>query len=425
MLNLPKIAWKHAVLNNTSDDARVQISDMLAEWRHPLDTRRKDDNRVRAQKWFSGEKWASFCADEAGSPGGPPAIAALMLIVAEDMQLNGDQVAKDAPSEKAKPAARGGRGDRGGRGANRGGRGRGGRGGRNRAAFAMRQTAAAAETAIADDAAAGDGEGEADEAAPQAPAATEHKPSASELAADPQCVEMIRVLFGSRAQTIINALLAFDAYFKWYYSYKRSVPFFCSHEQRLERAFENSCMAIDMHEIYERIAIRNHKSFLLHGCIYKVSRDILQVGCVWAVNVSPLELQNAETKRVAESGGSRRLTLLTEGIMRQPMRGVHEGPAARLVKTKGYNTTMAISTLNNMLVGQLLRRGDGVISLPASRRHNRLFAAGGAGRTKVMSSGVKIEKLDASYDPLDDTCIKAFVRLLAARAHSEAGNPTA
>ena len=124
-------------------------------------------------------------------------------------------------------------------------------------------------------------------------------------------------------------------------------------------------MAIDMHEIYERIAIRTqHKSFLLHGCIYKVSRDILQVGCVWAVNVFPLELQNAETKRVAESGGSRRLTLSTEGMMRKPMRGVHDGPAARLVKTKGYNTTMAISTLKNMLVGQLLRRGDGVISLP-------------------------------------------------------------
>ena len=50
MLNLPKIAWKHAVLNNASDDARDQISDMLAEWRHPLDTRRKDDKRVRAQK---------------------------------------------------------------------------------------------------------------------------------------------------------------------------------------------------------------------------------------------------------------------------------------------------------------------------------------------------------------------------------------
>ena len=137
------------MLNNASDDARVQISDMLAEWRHPLDTRRKDDNRVRAHKRFSGEKWASFCADEAGSPGGPPAIAALMLIVAEDMQLNGNEVAKDAPSEKAKPAARGGRGGRGGRAANRGGRAAG-RGGWNRAAFAVRQAAAAAETAIAE-----------------------------------------------------------------------------------------------------------------------------------------------------------------------------------------------------------------------------------------------------------------------------------
>ena len=94
-----------------------------------------------------------------------------------------------------------------------------------------------------------------------------------------------------------------------------------------------------MHEIYERLGIRNHKSFLLHGCIYKVSRDILQVGCVCAVNVSPLELQNTETKRVAVSGGSRRLTLSTEGMMRKPMRGVHEGPA-RLVKTKGHTTRL-------------------------------------------------------------------------------------
>ena len=40
-------------------------------------------------------------------------------------------------------------------------------------------------------------------------------------AADPADIEIIHELFGSRAQTIINALLAFDAYFKWYYSYKR------------------------------------------------------------------------------------------------------------------------------------------------------------------------------------------------------------
>ena len=36
------------------------VSQTLKEWRHPLDPRRKDDNRQRAQKWFTGEKWHSF-----------------------------------------------------------------------------------------------------------------------------------------------------------------------------------------------------------------------------------------------------------------------------------------------------------------------------------------------------------------------------
>ena len=43
-------------LNNASDDARTKISDHLTSIGHPLDTRRKDDNRSRAQKWFSGER---------------------------------------------------------------------------------------------------------------------------------------------------------------------------------------------------------------------------------------------------------------------------------------------------------------------------------------------------------------------------------
>eukprot|EP00966_Prymnesium_polylepis_P307530 7107290-Prymnesium_polylepis.1 len=76
-LNLPKIAWKHAILNNASDDAREAVSEQLSERKHPLDTNRKDNNRVRAQKWFTGERWMSFCAGERGSPGGPIAIATL------------------------------------------------------------------------------------------------------------------------------------------------------------------------------------------------------------------------------------------------------------------------------------------------------------------------------------------------------------
>lgn len=41
--------------------------------------------------------------------------------------------------------------------------------------------------------------------------AIEHQPSSVELQACPADLAMIRTLFGSRAQTIINALLAWDA----------------------------------------------------------------------------------------------------------------------------------------------------------------------------------------------------------------------
>ena len=57
----------------------------------------------------------------------------------------------------------------------------------------------------------------------------------------------------------------------------------------------------------------------------------------------------------------------------------------------------------------MLRKGDGVIALPDSRRKERLVAVG---RTK-LTSRVKMEVLKSDYNPRLDTCIKAFVRLLA------------
>ena len=54
-LGIPKTSWKHGVLNHASDDAREQISEQLKVWKHPLDCRRKEDNRCRADKWFTGE----------------------------------------------------------------------------------------------------------------------------------------------------------------------------------------------------------------------------------------------------------------------------------------------------------------------------------------------------------------------------------
>ena len=108
------------------------------------------------------------------------------------------------------------------------------------------------------------------------------------------------------------------------------------------------------------------------------SRDILKLGDIWATDLSPLELQNAETKRVAESGGSKRLEFTAAGKTVVGMRGGKAGPML-LTQRKEYSTTLALSTLNNLLVTQKLRRGDGPIQYPQSRRAERLF--GEEGRT--------------------------------------------
>ena len=367
-LGLPKTPWKYGILNNASDDARQAISDQLVEWKHPLDCRRKDDGRVRAAKWFTGESWASFCAGERGSPGGPVAMAKLVLIIAEDMQRTGTLGADLGPCAAPAEATGGGRGGRGGGGGR--GDGRGGGRGRGRLAMAERM----ATTMAMEAAAVSGGDGDVLQAER---AQVRHIPTAMEAAADPEEITMIRTLYGSRAQTLINALLALDSYFAWYYPFKKSIPFLAPMEQREARALENCRTAIDMHEMFERVSIRNHGYFLPHGAIFKVSRDILTVADLWAVNLSPLELQNAETKRTASTGGSRRLATSSSGQARKPMRGSHEGPA-RLVPTRGYSTTMALSTLKNLLATQYLRRGDGIIATPESRVGRLASSAAGA-----------------------------------------------
>ena len=245
-LNMPKIPWKHSILNNASDDAREAVSDMLKQWRHPLDCRRKDDNRARAQKWFTGEKWSSFCHGIKGSPGGPAAIAALVLIIAQDMQLHGNTAAAEPPpvaAAAAPPAT---------------GRGRG------RGAFQARATAPPVVKATA------------------TRTETVHKPTSIELDANPDDLKVIRDMYGSRAQTLINSLLAFDAFFAWYYPLKEGIDADSTMAEREARALDNCRRAIDLHEIYERSSIRGHGSFMPHGTIFKVTRDILKVGDIWA-----------------------------------------------------------------------------------------------------------------------------------------------
>jgi hypothetical protein len=71
-----------------------------------------------------------------------------------------------------------------------------------------------------------------------------HVPTALEIAADPADLAIIREMYGSRAQTIINLLLAMDGYVAWYYPFKETIPFMCKPELRLERAYDNCIKAI-------------------------------------------------------------------------------------------------------------------------------------------------------------------------------------
>ena len=89
-----------------------------------------------------------------------------------------------------------------------------------------------------------------------------------------------------------------------------------------------------------------------------------------------------------------------------------------LITRKSYSTTMAISTLKKLIGKRYLQCGDGILSMPACRRRQRLFGENGTGRTSRASLGVKIEKLMESSPEEDseDSCLKAFVRAIAGHA---------
>ena len=394
-LNLPKIPWKHGVLNNASDEAREEISDWLKEVGYPLDCRRKDAGRVRAQTWFTGEAWAAFCKGLKNSPGGPIAIAKIIPIIARDLQARGVNSGSGVAGSAVAAAASGGQGVAGGRGG--GSKGGGGRG-RGRGAFAARSGAV-------------ERPGEATEPA--------HEPTALERAADPADLAIIRELFGSRAQTIINICLGFDGYFNYYYPYKESIPLDASAEVTDAHALLICQTGIDLHEINERVTIREGKSFLSHAAWGKSVRDIRAVKDVWAFCLSALELHNAKVKRVAESGGARRIVTGAEGLARKPMRG-KEGPAQLVATKNATSTTASRSILQKCLAGKALRTGYGIEDLSvsgiASRRRERVFGETGSGRSKGLSTGIKIEKLGAEYEPRNDTVLRALVRMLAETA---------
>ena len=130
-----------------------------------------------------------------------------------------------------------------------------------------------------------------EEAAVTQLAQLEHKPTYLEQMADAEDLRIIREVYGSRAQTIINILLAWDGFLAWYFPLKDSIPFMCPVPMREERALSNMQLATDMFEIFERVCIRNSKSFMPHAAVYKMTQDILTIGDIWAVDLSALELQ--------------------------------------------------------------------------------------------------------------------------------------
>ena len=403
-LGVPKTPWKHGILNNCSDDAREEIEEMMKTYKHQIDCKRKDANRVGADKWFTGEAWSSLCAGTRGSPGGPVVIAKCVKIFADDMQKRGVTIGAGTAEEEAAAVA-----------------------------AVAATTAAKKPTGKAGKAgklAALAGQVATPVATPVSPeqtifqaklASLQHEPTVMEKAANQEHLKVIREIYGSRAQTIINTLLAFDAYFAWYYplkDLKDTAPFGLSKQDSEQAAFANCCAAIDMHEIMERVSIRNHKSFLFHGAVYKVTRDILKISNPWAFGIQALELQNAETKRVAKNNGARNLEFHQSSQTRVALKHGQVGPMrlTPLDKTK-TGTTMAISTINFLLSKRRLRRGDGLLQIPESRQSDRVFGEDGRGRSSLASAGMKLELLGSVMTPpRSDTCVAAMVREIAAAA---------
>ena len=94
-----------------------------------------------------------------------------------------------------------------------------------------------------------------------------------------------------------------------------------------------------------------------------------------------------------------------------------ENAPEKIVQTKGYGTTMAMSTLAKMLGRKALEVGEAVLQglgIEPTKRAERVFGATGPGRSKLMHAGQKHSLIasQAEYDPRKDTCLEAFVRLI-------------
>jgi hypothetical protein len=224
--------------------------------------------------------------------------------------------------------------------------------------------------------------------------------------------DSLRAKYGNWAIPAIRTALAFDAYFSWYYAWRNKVPLDAPRKDKEERALQNMQLAVDMHEMYERVSLGQHGSFMPHAAIYKITQSILEVGDVEAFDTSPLEMQNAETKRKARSNGATNRTTIPEGVSQRGPRK-KEGPARRHTVAARAATT-ATTTLKKLVTSTNLQRGKpgAPAAIPAERRTEKTFGSTGTGRSKPERSGVKLQQTSQEIRPRDDSVLLALTRMI-------------
>jgi len=376
-LNLPKTPWQWGLLNHMSDDGRELVQTKLKEYGFPLD--------LRDNKFFSGGAWDGFCNGDKKSPGGPKAIAEFLLIMLDDLKTRGVEVDGDevdaAPIAAPAPAPA--------------------------QTSASGRNARIATSAMAAPAASSSVERDQDELS-----YTESFVERQFFADHAGATDSLKAKYGNWANTAIRTALAFDAYFSWYYAWRNKVPLDAPQEDKETRALENMQLAVDMHEMFERVSLSRHGSFMPHAAIYKITQSILEVGDVEAFDTSPLEMQNAETKRKARSTGATNRTTIPEGVSQRGPRKKEGPPGLHTVAARAATT--ATTTLKKLVTSTNLQRGKpgAPAAIPAERRTEKTFGSTGTGRSKPERSGVKLQQTSQEIRPRDDSVLLALTRMI-------------
>ena len=442
-LNLPKHApWSHGILRNASDDGAVAISEALKLMKHPLDCRKKDAGRVKQEKWFTGERYGTFVKGGRGSPGGPKAMAQIVMCLATDLMQHRDRIDPSAPMARPAPSA-----------PSRGS-GKGGTASRFQgftAAPPAASTSAPSQPAVFTpeqlrvQAKARTEEGRAARlhllASPSAPG---RQPTVMERNCDADDLLLIRRHYGVFSQLLINALLVWDAAFCLFWVQDEAIGWRCAHPIAVKHALALCGAAIDLQEMGERVSLQQCKSWYTHLWIYQMTDHILATG--EPLSISDLELLNGLLKRTAKSNATTRIELSEEA---QAARAEAEAEAAAaeaeeeeeggeeedevehvvVQRNKPYSSTMSWQVITFLVLQQEHRKDADAIKF---RTAERLFGEQSPGRSSLPKKqkfeepkpavlfAKGLETYSASggrvditqVEPRADSCIKAFCRLL-------------